>query len=155
MEQQETPDFEPQKLKSAVLLKWGGFTVACIGGAALSVPVAVVGGLVGLVGTIAQDVHIIRLGNSFTHLAADESGSAKEYWESVHGESSTFDPTTVQVGSSGTYQVSKKESYSFTVIEIQDESDDDKIIRIEYTEASGEKKQKLTKASNSRLTFKR
>ncbi len=30
-----------------------------------------------------------------------------------------------------------------------------KIIRIEYTEASGEKKQKLTKASNSRFTFKR
>ena len=50
--------------------------------------------------------------------------------------------------------MSKKESYSFNVIEIQDESDDDKIIRIEYTEASGEKKQKLTKASNSRLTFK-
>ena len=154
IEQQDVPDFEPQKLKSAVLLKWGGITVACIGGATLSIPLAAVGGLVGLVGTIAQDVHTIRLGNSFTHLAADESGSAKEYWESVHGESATFDPTTVQVGSSGTYQVSKKESYSFTVIEIQDESDDDKIIRIEYTEASGEKKQKLTKASNSRLTFK-
>jgi len=155
IEQQDVPEFEPQKLKSAVLLKWGGFTVACIGGAALSVPLAAVGGLVGLVGTIAQDVHTVRLGNSFTNLAADDSGGAKEYWESVHGEAAGFDPTAVQVGSSGTYEASKKESYPFTVIEIQDESDDDKIIRIEYTEASGETKQKLTKASNSRLTFKR
>ena len=76
-QEQEAPEFEPQKLKSAVLLKWGGFTVACIGGAALSVPLAAVGGLVGLVGTIAQDVHTVRLGNSFTNLAADDSGGAK------------------------------------------------------------------------------
>ena len=59
----------------------------------------------------------------------------------------------IRVGSSGSYQVSKKESYPFVVVEVKEETSDDKIIRIEYTDDSGEKEQKLIKASNSKLSF--
>lgn len=65
----------------------------------------------------------------------------------------SFDLSTVKEGTSGIYEISKNESLYFIVIEIQEESDDDKIIRIEYTGSRGEKKQKLTKASNPRLKF--
>lgn len=57
----------------------------------------------------------------------------------------------VEIGSRGTYQLSRKESCPFTVIEILNE--EDKVIRIEYKDANGKLKQKLTRASNSRLTF--
>ena len=39
----EAPEFEAQKLKNAVLLKWGGFVIACVGGATVSIPLAAVG----------------------------------------------------------------------------------------------------------------
>ena len=141
-QEQEAPEFEAQKLKSAVLLKWGGFVIACIGGATVSIPLAAVGGLFGLVGVIAQDVQTIKLANSYANVASDESGGA-----------SAVQLNAIRVGSSGSYQASKKESYSFVVIEIKEETSDDKIIRIEYTDDSGEKEQKLIKASNSKLSF--
>ena len=47
----------------------------------------------------------------------------------------------------------KNESYPFVVIEIKEGTSDDKIIRIEYTDDSGEKEQKLIEASNSKLSF--
>ena len=141
-QEQEAPEFEAQKLKSAVLLKWGGFVIACVGGATVSIPLAAVGGLMGLVGGIAQDVHTVKLANSYAYVASNESGSAL-----------AVQLNAIRVGSSGSYQASKKESYSFVVIEIKEETSDDKIIRIEYTDDSGEKEQKLIKASNSRLTF--
>ena len=141
-QEQEAPEFEAQKLTSAVLLKWGGFVIACIGGATVSIPLAAVGGLFGLVGVIAQDVHTIKLANNYAYVASDESGSAL-----------AVQLNAIRVGSSGSYQVSKKESYPFVVVEVKEETSDDKIIRIEYTDDSGEKEQKLIKASNARLIY--
>ena len=141
-QEQEAPEFEAQKLKSAVLLKWGGFVIACVGGATVSIPLAAVGGLMGLAGGIAQDVHTVKLANSYAYVASNESGSAL-----------AVQLNAIKVGSSGSYQASKKESYPFVVIEIKEETSDDKIIRIEYTDDSGEKEQKLIKASNAKLSF--
>ena len=107
-----------------------------------SIPLAAAGGLFGLVGVIAQDVQTIKLANSYAYVASDKSGGA-----------SAVQLNAIRVGSSGSYQSSKKESYSFVVIEIKEETSDDKIIRIEYTDDSGEKEQKLIKASNSKLSF--
>ena len=151
-QKQEAPEFEAQKLKSAVLLKYGGFAVACIGGAVVSIPLAAVGGFFGLVGSIAQDVHTVKLANSYAYVATNESGGAAEFWESHNGPSG-LKLSKVKLGSAGKYQASKKESYPFVVIEIKEATSDDKIIRIEYTDDSGEKEQKLMKASNSKLSF--
>jgi len=96
----------------------------------------------GLVGCIAQDVHTIKLANSYAYVASDESEG-----------SLAVQLNAINVGSSGSYQASKKESYPFVVIEIKEETSDDKINRIEYTDDSGEKEQKLIKASNAKLSF--
>ena len=96
----------------------------------------------GLVGIVAQDVHTIKLANSYVYVASDESGNAL-----------AVQLNAIKVGSSGSYQASKKESYPFVVIEIKGETSDDKIIRIEYTDDSGEQGQKLIKASNAKLSF--
>ena len=47
-QEQEAPEFEAQKLKSAVLLKWGGFVIACVGGATVSIPLALSADSLGL-----------------------------------------------------------------------------------------------------------
>ena len=61
----EAPDFDASKLKSATLTKWGGFALGAIGSATLSVPIAIVGGIIGIAGQISQDVQLVRLGNRF------------------------------------------------------------------------------------------
>ena len=55
---------DPQKLRRAVGIKWLGVGVAMVGGATLTMPVAIAGGALSLFGIIAQDVHTVRLSDS-------------------------------------------------------------------------------------------
>lgn len=53
----------------------------------------------------------------------------------------------------GMYAVNRSYRTAFLVIEITSESDDDKVLRIEFTNERGERIEKLVRASNAKITF--
>ena len=154
----EAPDFDASKLKSATLTKWGGFALGAIGSATLSVPIAIVGGIIGIAGQISQDVQLVRLGNRFAQekkpISRDGYLAPENYLE--------FNIESVVVGSSGTYKSSKKASNPFMVMEILDEIRmngivQEKIILIQYTYETYDnyprRAEKRMNATNLKLKF--
>lgn len=53
----------------------------------------------------------------------------------------------------GMYAVNRSYRTAFLVIEVTSESDDDKVLRIEFTNERGERTEKLVRASNAKITF--
>lgn len=100
-----------------------------------------------LFGVIAQDVHTVRLSNS--HARSRGSGPSGD----ASVENATKDIARVQAGSSGMFEVSRSHRTAFLVIEVTNESDDDKVLRIEFTNERGERIEKLVRASNAKITF--
>lgn len=145
--QTEPATYDPQKLRRAIGIKWLGAGAALAGGLTLTMPVAIAGSALYLFGIIAQDVHTVRL--SEDHARA--SGLGPSGSESV--EEVTQDISSVQVGSMGMYAVNRSYRTAFLVIEITSESDDDKVLRIEFTNERGERIEKLVRASNAKITF--
>ena len=145
--QTESASYDPQKLRRAIGIKWLGAGAALAGGLTLTMPVAIAGSALYLFGIIAQDVHTVRL--SEDHARASGLGSSG----SASVEEVAQDISRVQAGSMGMYAVNRSYRTAFLVIEVTSESDDDKVLRIEFTNERGERTDKLVRASNAKITF--
>ena len=110
-------------------------------------PVAIAGGALSLFGIIAQDVHTVRLSDSH----AQSMGVDQTENESM--EQVAQDIQRVQPGTLGMFAVSRSYRTAFLVLEIVSERENDKVLRIEYTNERGERVEKLVRASNAKITF--
>jgi hypothetical protein len=138
---------DPQKLRRAVGIKWLGVGVAVVGGATLTMPVVIAGGALSLFGIIAQDVHTVRLSDSH----AQSMGVDQTENESM--EQVAQDIQRVQPGTLGMFAVSRSYRTAFLVLDIVSERENDKVLRIEYTNERGERVEKLVRASNAKITY--